>query len=279
MPRLLDTTAAFEDFARKAFLDSPVIRGQRLRETYEAAHPEVFSAFYAQQPGQEGRSAVVRELTMVRERVQDGAPVLRRLVDEVEPAVRDALGVAAGDGPEPLHVLMVGPYSVNVLVGRLGDDVALFHCLEWYRSEEGARVLMAHEDTHAWHRGLLDADPPEGDAAWLAFSEGLAARVSRAVVPGRPDEDYYWYGHEGFEDWLPWCREHRAGLMARLRDEIDEPGAADTFFGGGLVDKRWRVGYFLADELVAALDRPLPELARLGVDEARDAVRGVLKRA
>ncbi|MDP9389186.1 MAG: hypothetical protein M3Q48_15025 [Actinomycetota bacterium] len=277
MPRVIDTTPAFEDFARRAFLDSPVIRGQRLRETYEAAHPEVFEAFYAQQAQQEGQSAVVRELALIRERVKEGAPVVRRLLGELEPAVRDALKAPAS--PEPVHVLMVGAYSINVLVGRLGDDVAVFHCLEWYRSEEGARVLVAHEDTHAWHHISLAERPPEDDAAWMAFSEGLATRVSRAVVPGRPEQDYFWYGHEGFEDWLPWCQERRGELLARFRDELDAPDAAETFFGGGLVEGRWRVGYYLADELVTALDRPLPELARMGVDEARQAVREVLATA
>jgi hypothetical protein len=273
--RILDTLDTFQEYGRVAFMDTPVIRESRMKEMYEGAHPEVFEAFYAGAGASaEGRSAVVRELTLVRERAREGGEVLHRIIPEVEEAVREAMGVAPD--PEPLHVLMVGSYSANVLVGRLGEDVAVFHCLEWFQSEEGTRVLVAHEDAHAWHETVLGTRPPEDDAAWMAFSEGLANRVSRQVVPGRPDDDYFWFGHEGFEEWLPWCREHRAELFARFRAELDEEGTAETFFGSGLVEKRWRVGYYLADELVGGFGRPLPELAALGVDEGRALVREAL---
>lgn len=275
MARILDTLGTFQEYGRKAFMDTPVIRESRMKEMYESAYPEVFEAFYAGAGASaEGRSAVVRELSLVRDRAEEGGEVLQRLIPEVEAAVREALGVAPD--PEPLHVLMIGCYSANVLVGRLGDDVAVFHCLEWFQSEEGSRVLVAHEDAHAWHETVLGTRPPQDDAAWMAFSEGLANQVSRAVVPGRPDDDYFWFGHEGFEDWLPWCREHRGELFARFRDELDADGTAETFFGSGLVEKRWRVGYYLADELVGGLGRPLPELAALTVDEGRAAVREAL---
>lgn len=274
MARILDILPSFEDYARKTFVDSPFVRESRWRELYEGANPEVFAAFYADEEQRAGLSAVVRELTIVRERAKEGGPVLHRVIEEVEPAVRDALGLAPA--PDPLHVLMVGPYSINVLVSPMGDDMAVFHCLEWFQSEEGSRVLVAHEDAHAWHRLVLGRQPPAADAAWTAFSEGLATLVSRQVVPGRPEEDYFWFGHGGFEDWLPWCEANRAELLARFRDEIDEPATADTFFGSGLVDKRWRVGYYLADALVAALDRPLPDLVALSVDEAGAAIREVL---
>lgn len=274
MARIVDILPSFEEFARKTFVDSPMVREARWKDLYEGANPEIFEAFYAGQGDKVGKSAVVRELTIVRDRVTDGGPVLHRVIEEVEPAVRDALGLAPT--PEPLHVLMVGPYSVNVLVGPMGDDMAVFHCLEWFQSEEGSRVLVAHEDAHAWHRIVLGTVPPADDAAWTTFSEGMATRVSREVVPGRPEEDYFWFGHEGFEDWLPWCVEHRDELVARFRDELDNEGTAETFFGSGLVEKRWRVGYYLADLVVAAMDRPLPELVALSVDEARAAVREVL---
>ena len=274
MARILDILPSFEEFARKTFVDSPTVRESRWKDVYESVHPEVFEAFYAGQGESVGTSAVVRELTIVRERVSEGGPVLHRVIEELEPAVREALGVAPT--PDPLHVLMVGPYSVNVLVSRLGDDVALFHCLEWFQSEEGSRVLVAHEDAHAWHRIVLGLAPPAADAAWTAFSEGLATRVSRQVVPDRPEDDYFWFGHEGFEDWLPWCVEHRDELVARFREELDEEGTAETFFGAGLVEKRWRVGYYLADLLVGSMDAPLPELVALSLDEARAAVREAL---
>ena len=203
MARILDTTPAFVEFARGAFLESPVMREQHWVERYEGAHRDVFEAFYAKQGEPEPGNPLVRELSRVRQQAEEGADATKAAIEEVEPALVDALGVPAR--PSPLHVLMVGRFTTNALVGRLGDEVALFHCLEWFQSREGAQVLVAHEDAHALHEILLGQTPPQ-DPAWTAFSEGMAIQASRTVVPGRPEDDYFWYGHAGFEDWLPWCR-------------------------------------------------------------------------
>ncbi|MBW3611857.1 MAG: LarC family nickel insertion protein [Actinobacteria bacterium] len=167
--------------------------------------------------------------------------------------------------------------AVRLKVGRLGGEVTLFHCLEWFHDEKGMRLLIAHEDTHAWHEISLGAAPPEDDAAWLAFYEGTAITATRAVVPGRPEEEYFWYGHGGFAEWLPWCEEHRGDLLARFAADLDDPAAVETWFGAGLVDNRWRVGYYVADQLVRQLDRPLPELVRMSVEQARAAIRDALE--
>ncbi len=274
MPRILDTAPDFDAFARSAFLESPTIREQLWEERYEAAYPEVFAAFYDRHGSTENRGTLVRDLSTVRKRVLEAAPVERRLIEEVEPAVQEALGVPAT--PSPQHVLLVGSFSTNADVGLLNDEVALFHCLEWFHSEDGMRVLVAHEDSHAWHQIALQTTPPEEDPAWMAFYEGVAIAASRAVVPDRPDEDYFWYGHGGFADWLPWCREHTDVLLERFRSDLDDPGAVETWFGAGLVDGHWRVGYFLADVVVERLGRALPDLVAMTVDEGRAAVRETL---
>jgi hypothetical protein len=277
MARILDTTPTFETYARKVGLESPAIRRHGWREAYEGPHREVFDAFYAREPSRDGLNALVTDLSGVRKRVPAAATAVAAIVDEIEPLVRQALGVP--EDPAPLHVLMVGPVSTNALVGRLGDDVALFHCLEWYQSPEGWSVLVAHEDTHAWHQLAIGAPGPEDDMAWMAFAEGLAVQVSRQVAPGRPDEDYFWYGFPGFTDWLSWCKSQRQELLERFRSSLDDPKAVDTFFGAGMVDSRLRVGYFLADSIVAGLGRPLDELVRLSVEEGRSAVRDALSTA
>lgn len=274
VPRIVDTTPTFEDFARKAFLESPGARELLWKKEYEGAHSELFAAFHATQESDEGRSALVRELSNVRAKAKEAGVALRELIGEIEPKVCDLLGL--GGEPAPLHVLLVGTYSTNAVVGRVGDDVALFHCVEWYRSREGARTLIAHESTHAWHQLALGAAPPDDDPAWVAFYEGLAVQASRAAVPATSEHNYFWYGLPGFEEWLDWCREHRDRLLERFREGIDDPRTADAFFGGGLVEGRWRVGFFLADELVAGLGRPLPELLRMSVDEGRATVRTAL---
>jgi hypothetical protein len=102
----------------------------------------------------------------------------------------------------------------------------------------------------------------------------LAVQASREAFPGRPEEEYFWYGMGQFEDWLTWCREHRADLLARFRQalEAEDPGAVETLFEGGEVEGHWRTGFFIADQVVGALQQPLRELARLDPDEARQAI-------
>jgi hypothetical protein len=120
--------------------------------------------------------------------------------------------------------------------------------------------------------GDAAASLPADDLAWTAFSEGMATRASRQVVPGRPAADYFWYGHPADADWLPWCETNQAELMHHFRVSLDIPEATDTFFGGGLVDGRWRVGYYLADVLASRIGASLPEMVAMSVDDARAAV-------
>lgn len=271
-PRIVDLMPAFERFARAAFLEAPVLRDSLWKEHYVGAHPEVLRA-YEQEVGEPAVAAVTRNLSHTRQVAGEGGEVMPRLLAEIEPAVAAVL-----DPPtdrRPLHVLMVGTYAANVLVTRLDDDVAVIHCLEWFAGEGPARVLIAHEDTHAWHHLALGGPPPE-DLLSSAFAEALAIAVSREVVPGRPDADYFWYGVEGFEDWLPWCREHRDDLLAHFVERLDDETAVEDFFGAGFVDGHWRVGYFIASELADRLDAGPAELLRYSPDEAREAARAAL---
>ena len=274
MTRILDTTPEFEAFARKANLEIPMKREELWRSRYEGSHPEVFEVFNAEYGSPEGRTALAKELATLRGRVQKSAPIMRANVEAVDPAVAEALELPPE--PSPLHVLLVGSFATNAAVGRLGDDVAVFHCLEWFQSPEGAKVLAAHETTHARCELASGERFPEDDAAALAFAEGVAVHASREVVPGRPPEEYFWYGHGEVEDWLPWCDEHRDDLLQTFSAGIDAPETVEAFFGGGFVETKWRVGYYVADVLVAGLGRPLPELARMGVAEGRAAIRTAL---
>lgn len=274
MARILDTTADFDAFARKVGLDTPLQREVQWKALYEGKYPLVFQAFYAGDGSPDGRPAVARELSRIKRRVAEAAPVMRAHVEEVDPALAKVFELPPE--PSPLHVLMVGTFSTNAMVATVGDDIAVLHCLEWFQSPEGAKVLVSHEATHAWQRLATGETPPEHDAGWLAFSEGVAIRASREVVPGRPDDDYFWYGHPEIEEWLPWCRENRDKILARFAGGVDESWTYEAFFGAGMVDEHWRVGYFVADELVRQIDKPLSELVRMSVEEGRAAVKAVL---
>lgn len=274
MARIRDTSGTFQAYARKAFLESPIVREAWWVERYEAELPDVFEAFYSRVGHASSSAALVRELTQVRKRVDLARPAVIEAIETVEPTVRSLMGMEPE--PRPLHVLMVGPYATNAVVGSLGDDVVLFHCLEWFQPAQATAALVAHEDAHAWHRILHGEAAMAEDAAWLAFSEGLANLVSRRAAPGQEEADYFWYGHAGFEAWLPWCQEHAESLVERFAAEIDEPGAGDTWFGAGLVDGQWRVGYFVADRLVAGLGLTIPEMVALTPDDARRTIRDAL---
>lgn len=277
MARLLDTIPAFEAYARKAGLESPLRREMLWVDLYEKAHPDAFEAFNDAHGSPGGRQAVVKELGKVRQRVAEAAPQMRVILEEVDGGLPALLGVPAE--PAPLHVLIVGHFTTNAAVARMGDDVAVFHCLEWFQTAETARILTAHEGTHGWHEIALGVEPPAADLAWTAFAEGVALAASRRAVPDQPEVDYFWYGHPEVEDWLPWCGENRRELLKHFRVSLDIPEATETFFGGGLVDGKWRVGFYVADELVGSLDRSLPELVAMTVDEGRQAVTEALDRA
>ncbi len=246
---------------------------------YRDAHRDVFAGLERVVPGfASGLPAMVRELARVLDRVQDAAPVMRSVIEEVDPKFPELMGVPTE--PSPLHVLMVGAFTTNSAVGRLGDEVAVFHCLEWFQSADGARALVAHEVAHAWHQLALQrtgqAVPPDEDLAWMIFSEGLATQASRVAAPGLSEVDYFWYGHPEVDDWVKWCEVHGSELDEHMGAALASAEAVETFFGAGLVDGRWRVGYHVADRLVGGLGRPLPELVAMPVDEARHAVRDAL---
>lgn len=272
-PRLRDTTPAFFDFARASFLEDPKSRDTLWRERYRDVHPDVLAALEAEH-GTLATSAVSRNLWHTRQTVEAATNTVPATIAELDPAVAELLDVDTAE--RPLHVLAVGTYATTATVARLDDDVAVIHWLEWYGDPEPARVLVAHETTHGWHELVL-GKPPPADAAWLLFAEGLAIHASRALVPDRPEDEYFWYGVAGFEHWLDWCRSNREQLRTQLAEHLDDAETVEAFFGAGTVEGRWRTGFFVADEVVAALDRPLAELARWTPDEARTAVRTALE--
>lgn len=275
MPRVIDTTQDFLSFAAEVQLESPLIREMRWREQYEAAHPDVFEAYYTAQGSRDRPATMIQNLARVRRHVDDTAQALPRIIEEVDPEVGRVMGYPEGEGP--VHVLLVGTAGANAIVGRLGDETAVFHLLEWVQAPSAARIAVAHETAHGWHQIHLDETPPgDEDVAWMTFSEGLAIRVSRAVAPDQPEQDYFWYGIPGFEGWPEWCAEHSGALRRQLLRTLDDPSGAGDLFGAGSLDGHHRTGFHVADALLESMHRPLPELAQWGVGHARSAVRAAL---
>lgn len=276
MPKVIDTTPDFLSFAADVQMESPLTREMRWRDRYEAAHQDVFDAYYTAQGSRDRPSSMIHNLARVRRHVDETAQALPSIIEEVDPAVGRAMGYPEGEGP--VHVLLVGTAGANAVVGKLGDETAVFHLLEWVQAPDAARIAVAHETAHAWHQiHLGEAPPGEDDIAWLTFSEGLAIRVSREVAPGQPEQDYFWYGIPGFEGWPVWCAEHSAGLRRQLLRMLDDPAAAQAMFGAGALDGHHRTGFYVADDVLEAMHRPLPELAGWPVSHAKSAVRAALQ--
>ncbi|MGH7687282.1 MAG: hypothetical protein ACREN2_10760 [Candidatus Dormibacteria bacterium] len=274
MPRIIDTSQAFDAFAASVELETPLIREMRWREQYEDGYRAVFDAFYAAQGTSDRPAGMLHNLSRVRLHAQQAAAALPEIIKEVDAAVGAALGFDAGEGP--VHVMLVGTAGANAVVGRLGDEMAVFHSLEWFQAPEPARVAAAHETAHGWHEMHLSGPAPVDDAGWPVFEEGLAVQTSRAVVPDRPDEEYFWYGLEGFDGWAAWCVENAGKLKHRLKHALEDPGKIGNMFGSGAVEGHHRTGYHVADSLVADMRKSLPDLARLEPTEAAAAIRAAV---
>ena len=274
MPKIIDTSKTFDAFAASVEMETPLIREMRWRDSYEAEYPDVFAAFYTAQGSRDRPAGMLHNVSRVRMHVQQAATALPAIVEEIDAAVGQALGFEPDEGP--VHVLLVGTAGANAVVGRLGDDVAVFHSLEWYQAPEPARVAAAHETAHGWHELHLTGPQPLDNAGWPVFEEGLAVHTSRAVVPGRPEEEYFWYGLEGFEGWAQWCVDNRQKLRHRLHHALSDASKLGDMFGSGTVGGHHRTGYHLADALIAEMNRPLPELARLAPEDAAEAIRNAV---
>ncbi|MEO6628184.1 MAG: hypothetical protein ABIP03_06390, partial [Aquihabitans sp.] len=82
--RIRDTIPAFEAFARKAGLESPLRRELLWKDHYQAANVDVFRAFEDATGGPGGGlAAMVRELTEVRKRVKEAAPLMTEMIEEI----------------------------------------------------------------------------------------------------------------------------------------------------------------------------------------------------
>lgn len=277
MPRIIDTSKAFDAFAASVEMETPLIREMRWKETYEGGYPEVFDAFYTAQGSRDRPAGMLHNLSRVRRHAREAAAALPEIIEEIDAAVGKALGFEPGQGP--VHVMLVGTAGANAVVGRLGDEMAVFHSLEWFQAPEPAKVAAAHETAHGWHQMHLTEEEPLEDSGWPVFEEGLAVQTSRAVVPGRPEEEYFWYGLPGFEEWAKWCAEHATKLRHRLHHALEDPSKLGNMFGSGAVEGHHRTGYHVADALVAEMHTPLPELARMSPTDAASAIRDAVRQA
>jgi len=120
--RLLDTIPSFLAYAKRAAPEAPWLRENLWKEQYHSAHPKVFKA-YAVHQGEPAPRHLSHRLYTVRQTVERAAALWPAILEEAEPRVRKLL--EAEEVVSPLHVLMVGTFTTNAFVGRLGSEAAV----------------------------------------------------------------------------------------------------------------------------------------------------------
>jgi hypothetical protein len=169
-------------------------------------------------------------------------------------------------------IVFVGGLDDNAYAYRAGATPVVNIPVE----QEPARraLVLPHEFTHAVH--MLAAELSGGwerPIAQVVTEEGLATRVTAALVPVRPDAGYVAYlaDDHGTSDWFEQCAAREAALLAGLRpflsDSRSETVARFTFGGGttGLEREAYYAGWVLVGQLLAH-GRTLAELAATPVD-------------
>lgn len=125
--------------------------------------------------------------------------------------------------------------------------------------------LIAHEIGHLIHnhwREKVGKDFASGPW-WQLYTEGFAQRCEHLVL-GR--ESWHMTLGAGYQDWLPWCRQHSKWLAAEFLRRVKTNGDIRPFFGSWQeVYGRKQTGYFLGHELIKLLERhfTIVEIARM----------------
>ncbi|WFF09699.1 hypothetical protein O7622_14595 [Micromonospora sp. WMMD1076] len=230
---------------------------------YLAAHPDVVRAL-RRDGGWSDAAGVASVLDGLRDRAADlaaRAETVRALLPGGVAAVAGALGWS-GDGGPVECVVLVGLNQANGWAGELNGRYALFLAVEQLGPPEDLDLLVRHEAAHVVHdRGAAIRDWPEYGVANALFTEGLATQVTAELDPGRPDEEYLWFGRPGHRQWLDECRRRWPEILRRVRADLDATDAdhhapyflmRDSPLAGGLPK---RCGYLVGLTAVRHLRR------------------------
>jgi hypothetical protein len=265
-----DLTPRFLAFYERALAEDadPERRWELWREFYNVA---------AIPPTPEGQLRARRLLDgawerypSVLQRIQAGAAGLEPNPRAVVDAVAELL-----DFREPATVqltVFVGGLEDNAYAYRAGATPVVNIPVE--QAPACRALVLPHEFTHAVHTLLADLSGGwERPIAQVVMEEGLATRVTAALVPGRPDAGYVAYlaDDHGTSDRFEQCVAREPALLAGLRpflsDSRSDTVARFTFGGGttGLERETYYAGWVLVGQLLAQ-GRTLAELAATPVD-------------
>lgn len=181
------------------------------------------------------------------------------------------------DGPINIVVVyFVGGFENNPFVAPV-DEERLALCLPV--ESDSSDILLAHELTHIVHARIAKLTGEwERTIASTVLQEGLAAQVSKAVVPGEPDESYI----EHKKGWLQSCRENKTEILTNiipfLKEASSETVAKFTFGNGATNHEReayyvgWEIVQHLIDngatfeEIASIAEDHMPEYVNKAID-------------
>jgi hypothetical protein len=254
----------------------------RWRSRYLGRHPDVFQAL--DRDGTWSRAEdlgdVLRGLRDLAADLASRAEAVRALLPNGLAAVSDAMGWSPGGEPVDC-VLLVGLHRANGWADTLDGRYALFLAVEQLGPPGDDRLVVLHEGAHVVHDRLAAIrDWPEHGVANNLLAEGLATQVSAELDPGRPDEEYLWFGRPGYRPWLAECRRRWPEILSRVRADLDAIDAdhhapyflmRDSPLAGDLPK---RCGYLVGTAAVRRLreDHRLSEIASWDLDRARAEV-------
>lgn len=153
-------------------------------------------------------------------------------------------------------------------------------CIPLEQDPTERALVLPHELAHGVH--MLTADLPgrwERPLGQLIFEEGLATRLTEALLPEFPPEDHVEYAaHCGTPRWLQLCRErHEAilrGVLASVEDSSAATVARFTYGPGpaGLEREAYYAGWVVFGRLLEE-GRSVEQLAHVPAPELVPVVR------
>jgi hypothetical protein len=173
-------------------------------------------------------------------------------------------------------IYFVGAFEENPFVAPY-DHERLALCLP---IENGnSDILLAHELTHIVHSQTANLSANwERTIASTILQEGLAAHVSKYLVPGEPDERYI----EFSENWLKSCEDMKTEILKGIYPYLESSASEVVFkftIGNGTTNHE-REAYFVGWEIVKKLleeGMSFNELAMINEVNILDYIRNILK--
>ncbi|MFC5602145.1 hypothetical protein [Sporosarcina koreensis] len=236
--------------------------------------------FAAVPPGDEGRQMAREMVEGSWKQYGEVIPVLKswkldeQRIEEVLQKVKATLGYE--DAVSISVIYFVGAFDENPFVAPIGDGrLALCLPVETGTSD----IVLAHEMTHIVHAKTANlAMAWERSIATTILQEGLAMRVSQALVPGHANEDYA----EHKEGWLKAASvkevEILQGILPHVNDSSSEAVIKFTFGHGeaGLEREAYYVGWVLVDSLLKN-GVSFKEIAAIPEEHMPEFVRGKIE--